>query len=280
MQLNQIKTFLEVCQTRHFGQAAENLNVTTSAVSSRIRLLEDELKTQLFLRVRNDVRLTEAGERLIPYFRTMLKTWEQARFSACVESDPRPNLTILAAPGVWESVDPNWIKRFLNRQSTIRLRLETAYSPQIFHRLEQGTADLAILMEPHASHDTMALKLGEIELKMMSDSAEQEVDALIKSGYIHVDWSTSFNTQFFEFFPNYLQADITVSTAKIAADLLVDFPGSAYLSTHLLEKISPLVKLHPVLRAPEFKVPVFANYAASSSKTQLIECALNCFEFI
>jgi|GEM_PF-3224918 len=209
----------------------------------------------------------------------MLKTWEQARFSAFVESDPRPNLIVLAAPGLWESVDPNWIKLFLSHQPDIRLRLETAYSPQIFQRLQQGTADLALLMEPHARNDMRALKVGEIELTMVSDSADQAVESVIKNGYIHVDWSTSFNTQFFEFFPDYLQADITVSTAKIAADLMVDFPGSAYLSQHLTEKISPLVKLHPVLRAPQFRVPIFANYASASTKTELIENALNCFEF-
>lgn len=276
MQLKQIQTFLEVCRTRHFGRAAENLNLTTSAVSSRIRLLEDSLKTPLFLRLRNSVELTEAGERLIPYFRNLLKIWEQARFSALVESDPRPNLTILAAPGLWESIDSNWIKLFVARQSEIRLRLETAYSPQILSRLEQSSADLALLMEPHAGPEVTSVTLGEIGLTLMSDKPNRMVDEVLSSDYMHVDWSTSFDSQFLGFFPDYLQADITVSTAKIAADLLVDFPGAAYLSRHLIDRLKPFVKLYPVGDAPQFRVPVYANYATRTSKAELIEKAIGC----
>lgn len=279
MQLIQIKTFLELCQTRHFGRAAENLNVTTSAVSSRIRLLEESLNTPLFVRLRNDVQLTEAGERLIPYCRSILKSWEQARFSALVESDSRPNLTIAAAPGLWESTDSNWIKKFVSSQPDVRVRLETAYSPQIFSRLHQGEADLAFVMEPHASEDLKSLKIGEIELSLVTDSPDRSIDDVMQSSYMHVNWSTSFATQFSELFPDYLQADITVSTAKIAADLLVDFPGAAYLSKYLIERIAPFVTLYPVLDAPRFKVPVFVNYAGWSTKTILIEKAISSFSF-
>ena len=53
-----LKTFLEVNRTRHFGKAAENLYLTQSAVSARIKLLEDLLGTPLFSRARNNVQLT------------------------------------------------------------------------------------------------------------------------------------------------------------------------------------------------------------------------------
>lgn len=277
MQLNQIKTFLEVCQTRHFGRAAENLNVTTSAVSTRIRLLEESLKTKLFVRLHNEVRLTEAGQRLIPYCRNMIRTWEQARFSAIVESDPRPNLTVLASPGVWESIDSNWIKRLVNNGADLRLRLETAYSAQVFSRLEQGTADFALVMEQHTGVALRSVKVCDIELVMVSDQPGRTVVDVMRTDYIHVDWGTSFGTRFLEIFPDYLHANITVSTAKIAADLLLDFPGAAYLSPHLIARIEPFVTLHRVADAPTFEVPIYAYCAGSSAKSDCIDMALACF---
>ena len=48
-----LKTFLEVSRTRHFGRAAEALYLTQSAVSFRIRQLENQLGVNLFTRHRN-----------------------------------------------------------------------------------------------------------------------------------------------------------------------------------------------------------------------------------
>lgn len=57
-----LKTFPEVSRTRHFGRAAEALYLTQSAVSFRIRQLENQLGVNLFTRHRNNIRLTTAGE--------------------------------------------------------------------------------------------------------------------------------------------------------------------------------------------------------------------------
>lgn len=56
-----LKTFLEVSRTRHFGRAAESLYLTQSAVSFRIRQLENQLGANLFTRHRNNIRLPASG---------------------------------------------------------------------------------------------------------------------------------------------------------------------------------------------------------------------------
>ncbi len=74
-----LKTFLEVSRTRHFGRAAEALYLTQSAVSFRIRQLENQLGVNLFTRHRNNIRLTSAGERLLPYAESLMSTWLMAK---------------------------------------------------------------------------------------------------------------------------------------------------------------------------------------------------------
>ena len=61
-----IEDFVEVVRTRHFSKAAENLYITQSAVSFRIRQLEQGLGVNLFIRQRNNIQLTAPGERLLP----------------------------------------------------------------------------------------------------------------------------------------------------------------------------------------------------------------------
>ncbi|MFZ9670870.1 MAG: LysR family transcriptional regulator, partial [Burkholderiaceae bacterium] len=148
MDLSVARTFLEVCRSLHFGKAADNLHVTTSAVSARIRSLEDELDTKLFVRLHNEIALTEAGRRLIPEFRNMLQIWEQVRYSTQVESKGAPNLRISFTPGVWDSVDLDWVSRIREAEPTLKLHIEKAVSADIFQGLHRGQVDVGFTVEP------------------------------------------------------------------------------------------------------------------------------------
>lgn len=74
-----LKTFLEVQKTRHFGKAADNLYLTQSAVSFRIRQLEQSLGTNLFYRSRNNIQLTASGEALLPHAIAVIQALNNAR---------------------------------------------------------------------------------------------------------------------------------------------------------------------------------------------------------
>ena len=60
-----LRTFVTVAQLRSFSAAAEMLHKTTSAVSYRIRTLEDSLGAPLFQRTTRSVALTASGEVLL-----------------------------------------------------------------------------------------------------------------------------------------------------------------------------------------------------------------------
>lgn len=69
MKLNsaQLEAFFTVAKFANFTRAAETLNVTQSALSQRIAKLEDELETTLFIRNKNAIRLTDAGELVLRF---------------------------------------------------------------------------------------------------------------------------------------------------------------------------------------------------------------------
>ena len=56
--LNALKAFESVARLGALNRAAEELNVTESAVSRQIRALEDDLRVELFRRVHRGVRLS------------------------------------------------------------------------------------------------------------------------------------------------------------------------------------------------------------------------------
>ncbi|MGL5484955.1 MAG: LysR family transcriptional regulator, partial [Shewanella sp.] len=79
MDTDLLKTFLEVSRTRHFGKAAENLYLTRSAVSFRVKQLESILGVALFERQRNNIQPTPAGERMLGHAEAVLTAWERAK---------------------------------------------------------------------------------------------------------------------------------------------------------------------------------------------------------
>jgi DNA-binding transcriptional LysR family regulator len=78
MELRQIRAFLEVANERHFGRAALRLNLTQPALTQRIQALERELGVQLLQRNAREVRLTDAGELLLPYARRLTQIEDTA----------------------------------------------------------------------------------------------------------------------------------------------------------------------------------------------------------
>ena len=86
MDTDLLKTFIEVCNTRHFGKAAENLYLTQSAVSARIKLLEEYFHTTLFIRQRNSIQLTQSGDKLLPYAKQLCATLNEAKQELQIQS--------------------------------------------------------------------------------------------------------------------------------------------------------------------------------------------------
>ena len=78
MELRQLRAFLQVANTRHFGQAAVVLKITQPALTQRIQALERELGVQLLTRSAREVRLTAAGEVLLPYADTLVHVEDRA----------------------------------------------------------------------------------------------------------------------------------------------------------------------------------------------------------
>ena len=79
MDLELLRTFLELNRTRHFGRVAEALHLTQAAVSSRLKSLEAQLGVTLFKRSRREMRPTPEGARLIPHAERQIAAWRAAR---------------------------------------------------------------------------------------------------------------------------------------------------------------------------------------------------------
>jgi DNA-binding transcriptional LysR family regulator len=81
-----LHTFIIVAEQRSIRQAADELNRAPSAVSRRLKDLEERLQTQLLTRTTRQVMLTNAGERFLNRARSVLQELEEAEASASSDS--------------------------------------------------------------------------------------------------------------------------------------------------------------------------------------------------
>lgn len=79
MEIRQLAYFTAVAEELNFGRAAERLHIVQPAVSQQVRRLERELDVPLFDRSSRHVRLTPAGERLLPEARAVLAAADRVR---------------------------------------------------------------------------------------------------------------------------------------------------------------------------------------------------------
>ena len=154
-----LKTFLEVSRTRHFGRAAESLYLTQSAVSFRIRQLETQLGANLFTRHRNNIRLTPAGERLLPYAENLMSTWQMAK-KEVVRSLQHTELSIGATASLWEAYLTPWLQALYSQREALRLEARVALRHSLVKQLHERQLDLLITTEPPKMDELSSQLLG------------------------------------------------------------------------------------------------------------------------
>ncbi|NEB75420.1 LysR family transcriptional regulator [Streptomyces sp. SID14478] len=140
MELRQLSYFVAVAEELHFGRAAEKLHIVQSAVSQQIRRLERDLGRDLFDRSPRHVRLTGAGERLLPEARAVLVAAERARAAVA----RRTVLRLGTSTGLGEHLD-RVLGAFADLAPHLGVELVSAPTQERLREVQEGRLDAAFL---------------------------------------------------------------------------------------------------------------------------------------
>ncbi|WP_137988729.1 LysR family transcriptional regulator [Streptomyces vilmorinianum] len=152
MELRLLVTFEKVATVLSFTRAATELRYAQSSVTSQIRSLESSLGVELFERLGSRIRLTEAGERLLPYARRIIELSEEARAAVVETEEPAGTIAV----GTMESLTsyrlPPLLELFHHRYPKVRLSLRPTLGDETRQALRQGTYDIGFLIDPATEH--------------------------------------------------------------------------------------------------------------------------------
>ncbi|STB13067.1 transcriptional regulator HdfR [Citrobacter freundii] len=257
-----LKTFLEVSRTRHFGRAAEALYLTQSAVSFRIRQLENQLGVNLFTRHRNNIRLTAAGEKLLPYAETLMNTWQAARKE--VANTSRHNeFSIGASASLWECMLNGWLGRLYQSQepqSSLQFEARIAQRQSLVKQLHERQLDLLITTETPKMDEFSSQLLGYFTLALYCSSPSQTKDEL---NYLRLEWGPDFQQHEAGLIAGDEVPVLTTSSAELARQQLSVLRGFSWLPVSWAKGKSDL---HTVTDSTTLSRPLYAVWLQNSDK--------------
>ena len=193
MNTDLLRTFLEVAKTRHFGHAAENLFLTQSAVSTRVKQLESLLGIAVFTRQRNNILLTPAGERLLPHAENLLATWQLTMQEVAIPTQQNMHLALGGTSNLWDTFLKSVLPRLANHFPNIYLRTEINPPQHLIRALLGGRLDICAMLDTPANIDLESKKIGELDLVMVCNAKNKSAKDISNMGYVFIDWGTSFN---------------------------------------------------------------------------------------
>lgn len=274
MDLELLRTFLELNRTRHFGRAAQSLFVTQAAVSSRLKSLENQLGVVLFERSKREMRLTPEGGRLVRHAERLISGWRLARQDVSL-ADAAEQLVIGGSLRLGDVLLQRWLHNLRRNHPDWAIIAESQTPEYLTRRLIDGTMDVAIMLEP-AQLDIMHIKeVAKIELICVSSHKGFGVKEALAGDYVYVDWGLTFGLDHRRAFPDASDAMTRVSQAKIAHEYLTTVGGSAYLPRRLVEKDVEFGLLYRVANAPVFERQAYVTYPVRSPRLDLIEQSLH-----
>ncbi|MEU4162142.1 LysR substrate-binding domain-containing protein [Actinoplanes sp. NPDC026670] len=162
VQLQQLRYFVAVAETRHFTQAADELGVSQPTLSKQIHTLEMSLGAPLFERIRGGVTLTVAGETLLPLAQRMIADADAARDAvADIVGLRRGEIRLGATPSLCSSLVPSVLRAYRSHHPGIRLHVTEGSSQDMIADLLAHTLDLALIVQPEHGVDP-ALETAEL----------------------------------------------------------------------------------------------------------------------
>lgn len=143
---DQIKAFYEVSRQQSFTKAAEALGLTQSALSHRIRKLEESLETTLIVRNPAGIRLTETGTRLLEYCRLQGQIEEELLADLVGVSDKEIKGSLRlggASTLLWSTVMPA-LNDFLSEHQNVQFEMIEAGLSALPDLLQTGRVDIIV----------------------------------------------------------------------------------------------------------------------------------------
>ena len=179
MDARDLTTFEAVARLGGMGRAARELNTVQSNVTQRVRRLEETLGVALFERSRAGARLTQAGERLMPYAHRVGALLAEASRAARDDGAPLGALTVGSLETTAALRLSPLLASYAAAHPGVDLILRTGTTAELIERVLDRELEGAFVSGPVAHPLLIATSVFEEELALLSAPSERSLSSLL-----------------------------------------------------------------------------------------------------
>lgn len=229
MNIQNITAFLAIVRTGTISRAAQELYLTQSAVSHRLKALEDEVNATLVVRRQGHscVTLTSKGEEFIPIAERWLSLLKDTNRLAM--ADERLDLSIASVDSLNIYLFPPLYRQLMHQKKFgLSLRIRTHQSNEIYRLLEQQEIDVGFVLRPMFLKNvvmTPIMREKMVLIRRTQDAVSKEpllisVNELDPSKEFFIDWSPAFRVWHEHWWPAIIRPELHVDTAALILSLM------------------------------------------------------------
>lgn len=176
MDLTLLNYFYTVAREGSFMAAAEKLDYAQSNLSMRIKQLEEIAGTELLIRGRNGVTLTERGQVLYSYADKLLALSEEAESAVKGEGYSTGRITIAAMESAAVTFLPGLLAMFHKKCPDTSVKVITGTSDAGVRAVLANDTDMAVAVGVNSHESLFSVPLKKEELVLVTDRSDQEND--------------------------------------------------------------------------------------------------------
>jgi DNA-binding transcriptional LysR family regulator len=260
MDITLARTFLEIAASGSFVAAAKRLFVTQSAVSLRVRRLEQALGRPLFERSKAGAELTPYGREFERYALSMVRVWEDARQQIAIPAGFTDSLTIGGQYSLWPRLGFRWLDGIRKALPGVSLHAELGMADNLTRLMVEGIMQMALVYAPSARPGLHVEQILDEELVLVDagpDLGETDPVKAVAGRYVLVDWGQEFIQSHALHFPELTESGMTLRLGALAARYIRQRGLAGYLPARAVKEYLDKGTMHLVANAPDFHYPAW-----------------------
>lgn len=269
MDINAARTFLEIVKTGSFVNAAANLHLTQTAVSARIRVLEQQLNRPLFIRNKTGAQLTREGQQFLRFATTLVQVWDRACQSVALPPGRELAVTVGAELSVWNPLMRHWLVWMHDECPRIAANVRVDSAPRLVEQVQNGALDIAIVYAAQQKQGLINdLLLDEKLVFVRNTGAQGEISP---ETHVRVEWGEAFLAGYEAAYPELAHAGISVSHGPLALDYILAVGGSGYFRMSVVRPFIAQGLLELVPHSPVFSYSVYMVHSSKANEDVLAQ---------
>jgi LysR family transcriptional regulator, flagellar master operon regulator len=250
-----LQTFVSIVENGSLVRASEQLNVTQSTVTARLRTLEQEVGATLLHRQKSGVTLTASGTKLLGYAEIMIGLWRQARQETAPPQGTESVCNFGCDPDLWPGLGRQIFDDVNDRNPRMALSVWPGDQSELYRMLSAGLLDMALTYRLAAPGDQTVYRLPPDDLVLYASEPDRPIR--FDPGYIYVDLGPEFRAKHALAFSDFGTARVNFGSAIWALNHMLDHGGSAYLPRRMATSHVLASRLFELPDAPSFQRNVF-----------------------